>query len=72
MGHKSIHAALFSGGNYFFVDMLAVTVTAFNFQGINHYLMQFKQVKCTLSGSYTDTVFNFRGTISAIRAGIVT
>ena len=34
-------------------EMLAVTVTAFSFRGINYYSIQFEQVKSTLSGSYT-------------------
>ena len=39
--------------------MLAVTVAAFHFRGVNYYSIQFEQVKCTLSGSYTVTVLNF-------------
>ena len=36
--------------------MLAVTVAAFNFRGINHYSIKFEQVKCTILGSYAVTV----------------
>ena len=45
--------------------MLAATVTAFNFRGIDSYSIQFEQVKCTLSVSYTVTILNFWGIHSA-------
>ena len=51
--------------------MLAVTVTALNFRGMAYYSIQFEQVKRTLSGSYTATVFNFWGVYLAMQAGIV-
>ena len=38
-----------------FFEMLAVTATAFQFRGVNYNSIQFAQVKCTLSGSYTVT-----------------
>ena len=52
--------------------MLAVTVTAFNFRGINYYSIQFEQVKRTLSGSHIVTVVNLCGINLAIQAGIAT
>ena len=55
-----------------FCEMLAVTITAFNFVAIKNYSIQFEQVKCTLSGSYTVTVSNFSGINLAMHAGIVT
>ena len=55
-----------------FFEMLAVTVTAFNVRGINYYSIQFEQVKCTFSGSYTVTLLHFWGSNVAIQAGIVT
>ena len=52
--------------------MIAVAVTAFDFRSMNYYTIHFEQVKCTLSGSYTGTAFNFWGINLAIQAGIVT
>ena len=50
----------------------AVTVTSFDFWGINYYSMQFEQVKCTLSGSCTVTVFKFLGLAFSHASRIVT
>ena len=44
-----------------FFEMLTVTVTVFNFRGFNYYSIQFEQLKCTLSGSFSVIVFNFWG-----------
>ena len=70
-GHKSIHAALFFWGIFFF-ELLAVTGTAFNFRGIYYHSIRFEQVKCTLSGSYTVAVFNIWGLDIVMQAAIVT
>ena len=55
----------FFSGELFF-EMLAGTVAAFHFRGINYYSIQFEQVKCTLSGSHAVTAFNFWGSTLAI------
>ena len=74
--NTTIRAKIFTCSFYFlgncFFEMLAVTVTAFNFRGIDYSSIQFEQVKCTLSGSYTVTVLNFWGINVAMQAGIVT
>ena len=40
--------------------MLAVTGAAFNYRGMNYCSIQFEQVKCSLSGSYTVLRMNFK------------
>ena len=59
----------FSGG-IIFLNARSYSYS-FNFRGINYYSIQFEQAKCTLSGSYTVTVFSFLRINSAIQAGIV-